>query len=110
MDLPVAYAKYQNNTQHLHGDARNLEWFKDESLDFIYSSHVLEDFVDTKAVFEEWLRVLRIGGVMILFLPDEQVYRQYCKKHNKPPNPYHIHENFGLNYFKKLIENYQHKK
>lgn len=103
MDMPNAYAKYKKNPQHLHGDAKDLTWFRDESLDFIYSSHVLEDFADTLAVLQEWLRVLRIGGNLILFCPDEQLYRKDCLKRGKPRNHHHIHENFNLEYVKKLL-------
>lgn len=106
MDLPNSYAKYQANPQHLHGDARDLSWFQSESMDFVYSSHVLEDFPDTKAVFAEWFRVLRPGGRMILFLPDEQVYRAHCYANNKPPNKHHVHDFFGEGYMKDIIKDF----
>ena len=44
MDLPKKYAHYEGHPQHLHGSADNLNWFKDNSLDWVYSSHVFEDF------------------------------------------------------------------
>ncbi len=50
LDLPDSYAKYKDYPQHLHGDAKNLVWFRDNVLDYIYSSHVLEDFRNTKEV------------------------------------------------------------
>lgn len=103
MDLPEAYAKYLQHPQHLHGDAADLRWFRDSCLDFVYSSHVLEDFVDTRSVLEEWLRVLKPAGNLVLYLPDEQVYRAYCRAQNKPPNPHHVHEHFGLNQVKDCL-------
>ena len=39
--------------------AKDLYWFRDGVLDYVYSSHLLEDYVDTEAVLREWLRVLR---------------------------------------------------
>lgn len=104
MDLPEAYAKYLDNVQHLHGDARNLNWFKDGCLDFIYSSHVLEDFEETEPVLTEWLRVLKPGGNLVLYLPDEQTYREHCKKQGKPPNPHHIHDHFSLGYMREILD------
>jgi predicted SAM-dependent methyltransferase len=74
-------------------------------LDWIYSSHVLEDFPDTLAVVDEWLRVLRIGGRLILFLPDEQLYRSYCSSRGSQPNPHHIHADFGPGYLKRILDN-----
>ena len=103
VDLPQRYANYQSYPQHLHGDARHLSWFESNSLDFVYSSHVLEDFKNTEAVLSEWLRVLRPGGTLILFLPDEQAYRKYCRQRGKPPNAHHTHEDFSLESVKKLL-------
>ena len=104
LDLPEAYAKYLDNPQHLHGDARNLHWFKDGCLDFVYSSHVLEDFKETGPVINEWLRVLKVGGVLVLYLPDEQTYREHCYQQGKPPNVHHIHLDFSLGLVKRILE------
>lgn len=105
IDLPERYARYKEFPQHLHGDAKHLKWFHDNCLDYVYSSHVLEDFEDTAAVLKEWLRVLKPGRNLILFLPDEQAYRKFCHRQGKPPNAHHIHDNFSLDYMKALIEN-----
>jgi len=110
IDLPVAYARYKEHHQHLHGDGTDLTWFRDYSLDFVYSSHVLEDFVDTEAVIIEWIRVLRNGGRLILFLPDEQIYRAYSKKLGKQPNPHHIHDNFSLEYIREIVNRHENLK
>jgi len=85
---------------HLVGDATKLSWFKSNSLDWVYSSHVLEDFDDTAAVLEEWLRVIKPGGNLILFLPDQAVYAAHCKTHGTLPNLAHKHADFGLSYMK----------
>jgi SAM-dependent methyltransferase len=95
MDLPAAYARYKANPQHLHGSAETLHWFRDGALDWVFSSHVLEDFSDTEGVLREWLRILRPGGRLILFLPDEPTYRAHCKSEGKPPNAHHIYADFG---------------
>jgi predicted SAM-dependent methyltransferase len=103
MDMFQAYAQYETHVQHLHGDAKDLHWFQDNSLDFIYSSHVLEDFHDTRAILDEWLRVLKPGGNLVLYLPDEQTYRDYCRSQGKPPNSHHVHEHFSLLHVKNAI-------
>jgi predicted SAM-dependent methyltransferase len=103
IDMLHAYAQYKTHVQHLHGDAQSLHWFQDGSLDFIYSSHVLEDFRDTRAVLDEWLRVVKPGGYAVLYLPDEQAYRAYCKSQDKLPNPHHVHEHFSLLHVKNAI-------
>ncbi|MBL9138397.1 MAG: methyltransferase domain-containing protein [Verrucomicrobiales bacterium] len=103
MDLPQPYARYRRHVQHLHGSAEDLRWFRDDALDWLYSSHVLEDFPDTLKVLDEWIRVVRPGGHIILYLPDEQTYRAYCASKGKPPNAHHIHEHFGLPMLRELL-------
>jgi len=84
--------------QNLVGDARNLYWFKDDVFDYVYSSHLLEDFVYAEQikVLEEWLRVIKVGGYLVLYLPDEQTYRRHCEKLCKPKNADHKNEDFSL--------------
>jgi SAM-dependent methyltransferase len=107
MDLPTAYARYKQYAQHLHGRAEDLHWFRDGSLDWVYSSHVLEDFPATREVLDEWLRVVRPGGHLVLYLPDEQVYREHCQRHGRPPNTHHVHADFGLAFVKRALAHRQ---
>lgn len=75
IDRPRPYTDVGSASVQLGGNATRLEWFRDGTLDFVYSSHLLEDFEDTESVLREWLRVLRPGGRLILFCPDEQEFR-----------------------------------
>lgn len=86
---------------HLVGEAENLRWFKDGVLDYVYSSHCLEDFYDTKAVLAEWLRVIKPGGYLVLFLPDEQVYRSVTPEDIR--NKAHQHADFSLEFVKGIL-------
>ena len=54
---------------NLTGSADNLYWFKDEVLDYIFSSHLLEHMPDMKKTLTEWMRILKIGGYLVLYLP-----------------------------------------
>src|SRR5688500_2172668 len=58
----------------IEGD--KLDLFADSSCDTVFSSHLLEHFHYEKvpAVLKEWLRVLKIGGHLIMYLPDEAQY------------------------------------
>ncbi len=67
---------------------------KDEEFDFIVSVHSFEHFDNQDAVLKEWLRVLRIGGIISIVHPDvkytkEQrpVDRNECLR----DNPYYKH-------------------
>ena len=103
LDLPSAYARYMDFPQHLHGDASTLYWFNDNVLDFVYSSHVLEDFIHTESVLREWIRVIKPTGKLVLFLPDEKLYQKHCKLNGKTPNQHHIHENFSVKFVEKIL-------
>lgn len=85
---------------HITGDIWNLEWFKDGSLDYVFSSHALEDAEDTRAVISEWMRVLKPGGHLVLFLPDQKTYEEDCRRRDYPPNKAHIHADFSLKFVK----------
>lgn len=98
MDFPQPYGKTGSYPVQLGGDATQLVWFKDGTLDYVYSSHLLEDFEDTKAVLLEWLRVLKTGGRLIIFCPDQAAYHAHHKargiEHHM--NPCHVHADFSL--------------
>lgn len=68
--------------------AGHIYTFKDETLDFIFSSHCLEDFDDIPTVFKNWWKKLKKGGIMILLLPDMQGGR-YPKVGDPLGNPSH---------------------
>jgi SAM-dependent methyltransferase len=100
-DLPEGkrYSFVGESPQHLSGSADDLYMFKDNSLDYVYSSHLIEDFEDTKKVLEEWLRVIKHNGYLCLLFPDEQTYRCRSKTHNSA----HKHLFFGLHTITKLM-------
>lgn len=103
VDLHQPYAKTGSDPQHIRGDATRLKWFADESLDYVYSSHLLEDFPNTEEILTEWLRVLAPGGMLILCLPDEQKYRAYCKANGQGRNMHHSIEDMSLDYMLPIL-------
>jgi predicted SAM-dependent methyltransferase len=106
MDLPSPYTKVGAHAQNLAGDARDLYWLKDNVLDYVYSSHLLEDFSskETAAVLREWLRVIKVGGVLVLYGPDQQAYLACCREKGNVPNPGHKVDDYGLRYIKEILE------
>lgn len=99
VDMPKKYSSVGNKPQHLHGDATDLYWFADNVLNYVYSSHCIEDFEDTGSVLREWLRVIKKGGFLCILFPDEQVYRGKTSLRNIA----HVHDNFGMEFVKKLL-------
>jgi predicted SAM-dependent methyltransferase len=55
-------------------DAKTLPNYSDNSFDFVYSSHCLEDIEDTESTLREWLRVIKPGGFLVLYMPDKDYY------------------------------------
>jgi len=109
MDLAQPYAYTGDFPVQLPGDCRDLKWFRDGVLDYVYSSHVLEDFDEreTEPLMREWLRVIKVGGRLVLLLPDQQLYLAYCKsvgEYNESTgvygNPHHSIAHFSLDYVK----------
>ena len=104
VDLERPYLAWGPAPVQLGGDATRLHWFRDGVLDFVYSSHLLEDFDDTEAVLREWLRVLRPSGRLVLFCPDEQVYRRHCRETGQNYNVHHRHETFSLKFVQAVLD------
>jgi predicted SAM-dependent methyltransferase/ADP-heptose:LPS heptosyltransferase len=52
----------------------DLSLFGDGSWDAVFSSHLLEHIVDTKAALKEWWRVVKPGGHLVLYLPHKELY------------------------------------
>lgn len=74
------------------GDGRNLP-FKDEVLDYVYSSHLLEDFLDWTPLLTEWIRVLKPGGNLVIIVPDKFMFNECIRLHGGG-NASHKHESY----------------
>lgn len=66
-----------------------LDVFAGHSMDFVFSSHLLEHIHDTKSALKEWWRVLKVGGYLILYLPHKEHYPN-CGEEGA--NPDHKHD------------------
>lgn len=104
VDMPKPYTKVGQDPVQLGGDARDLRWFRDGVLDYVYSSHLLEDFEDTRTVLREWARVLRPGGHLVLYLPYEKAYRAHCDHLGQQRNAWHKHPDFDAGHVKRCAE------
>lgn len=58
------------------GDATKMEGIEDEVLDFVHSSHCLEHLDDPVLAFDNWIRICKKGGHLVLLLPDEDMFEQ----------------------------------
>jgi ubiquinone/menaquinone biosynthesis C-methylase UbiE len=58
------------------GDAQLLAGVRDESFDFVHSSHCLEHMRNPAEALHNWFRVLKPNGHLICMVPDEDLYEQ----------------------------------
>lgn len=69
----------------LRGTAEKLP-FDSESLDFVYASHLLEDYTrdNWQRLFQEWSRVLKSGGYMIILVPERKLWARALSRGQCP--------------------------
>ncbi len=63
------------------------------SLDYVYSSHLLEDYEDIEPVLRAWVEAVKPGGYLILYLPMEELFKQHCEATGQTYNKHH-HQNW----------------
>ncbi len=64
------------DSNDLVADATNLP-FKDNSLDFIVSSHAIEHMINIRRMFLEWYRVIKKNGIIGFIMPDKNHFMHY---------------------------------
>lgn len=84
-----AYPSLDNKGPNLVMDCRSLALFADSFFDYIFSSHFLEHVEEPAAVLAEWWRKLKVGGVLILYLPHKAHYPNIGQP---GANPDHKHD------------------
>lgn len=75
-------------------EASDLGKIKSEQYDFLISSHCLEHCGNTLKTFEEWVRVVKKGGVLLLVLP----HKKYTFDHKRPVTKFsHLLDDYSNN-------------
>lgn len=67
----------------------DLSLFASQSVDFVFSSHLIEHIVETKKALKEWYRVVKNNGYLILYVPHKELYPNVGKE---GANPDHKHD------------------
>jgi SAM-dependent methyltransferase len=98
-DLPVSEFSHYNSGKvlpciPLRGRADKLP-VENFSLDFVYSSHLLEDYLESQwnAVLIEWSRVIKPGGHLVILCPERKLWAAALIK-GQTPNCSHKYEPF----------------
>lgn len=58
------------------GNAQYLKGIPDNEFDFIYSSHTLEHLIDPAVALQNWWRVIKPGGYLILYIPHRDLFEK----------------------------------
>lgn len=97
--VPHAIQFDLGRTGHLNGGI--IQWvglaahlpFKNDVLDFVFSSHLLEDYPaqEWTPILREWTRTLKSGGYLIVQVPDRARFRTRVAE-GQPDNGAHQHE------------------
>lgn len=111
VDLPQAYACVGSHPKHLStydgkGKIPQLRWFKDGSLDFVFSSHLIEDFFYAQqiCILNDWTRVLRVGGNIVLYQPDQVAFDAHCAATGQGLNDAHKERDYSAErFFEKVL-------
>ena len=99
LELPHDRYAYYNSNQpvrgpiQLRGDAFFHRAVEGDSLDWVFSSHLLEDasLEDWPRIFKLWSSYLKPGGYLLLLIPDRELWAK-ALANGQPPNNAHCHE------------------
>lgn len=58
------------------GDAQYMYGVPDMTYDWVFSAHCLEHLKDPHTAINNWWRILKVGGYLIVLVPDEDLYEQ----------------------------------
>lgn len=70
-------------------DATDLSMFSSQSMDAVFSSHLLEHVENAAKALKEWWRVIKHGGCLVLYLPHKNLYPNIGTEGS---NPDHRHD------------------
>lgn len=68
----------------------DLGLFASQSMDFVFSSHLLEHIEDYPKALKEWMRVIKQGGYLILYVPDEDEYPKVGEDGANPDHKWNV--------------------
>jgi predicted SAM-dependent methyltransferase len=70
----------------------DLSVFGGHSMDFVYSSHLLEHMEDPAKSLKGWWRLVKQGGYMVLYLPHEDLYPKIGEEGANPDHKHNLNE------------------
>lgn len=104
-DMESPYTNVGEARQILKGSVKDLSCFASNGLDWVYSSHLLEDWTYKQLIpiVTGIRRILKPGGLFISNCPDEKIYAAHCKATGQGYNLAHQNFDFSLETFKEEV-------
>lgn len=105
IDLPTPYANTGGEKVDIPCDVfKEPIPVPDNHFDYVYSSHLIEDFQDTEKGLREFLRILKDNGNLVLVFPDQPKYEKFCRRTGQPLNLYHVHKQMGYDFMLNVMD------
>jgi len=91
-------------------EATDLSLFATNTLDFVFSSHLLEHIQDAGQALSEWFRVLKPGGHLVLYLPHDELYPKVGESGANPDHKHNLNQDIIIDLMREvggwnLVEN-----
>ncbi len=85
-------------------DAGDLSVFASQSMDAVFSSHLLEHIEPDRVqkVLAEWVRVINPKGYLVLYLPDADEYPKVGEKGSNPDHKFDVTYDVIVNHMMSL--------
>jgi predicted SAM-dependent methyltransferase len=101
IDLPQPYTRVGNHPQHAATTNGEVDWIMPGSLDYVYSSHLIEDFDAANQIrlVTHWLSLLRQRGNLVILSVDQSAYEADCRANGTAPNEHHQIPDYSLQWF-----------
>jgi predicted SAM-dependent methyltransferase/ADP-heptose:LPS heptosyltransferase len=82
--------------------AERMEFFASNSLDFCFSSHLLEHIEPDRVTgcLREWMRIIKPKGYLTLYLPDEDEYPKVGTEHANPDHKWDVNYDKVIQYMR----------
>ena len=104
IDQPTPYTNLGGDVNDIPCRVEQGIPVEDNTYDVVFSSHLIEDFVDTKNILTEFLRILKKDGTLILIFPDQQSFEYYCLTTGQLGNDAHQIPNMGYWYMRQQLD------
>lgn len=98
-DQPQPYTAVGKDKQIFRNDCRDFSFLCDETMNWVASHHLAEDFSYSELaqkIVPEWRRILKKGGLLLTNCPDQQRFLAHCARTGQGTNDAHLEQDFSL--------------